>query len=668
MEIRGFFSDESEYYQSLVPESNGVCHVRFRSSRGQALAVLLFTNDKCYKMVPESSNGDFDYFCCDIETGECRTEYFFEINTKGKTYFYGRNGCKSRPESIRKFEILPNFDIPKWARGAVMYQIFPDRFCNGDPSNDVADGEYFYAGKAVKHTDINTHIPETLDVSNFCGGDLQGIIDKLDYLESLGVEIILLNPIFVSPSNHKYDIQDYYHVDPHLGVIVNDAETDREATKADPISFKYKVRTSDEENLSASDMLLVKLISLAHERGMKVILDGVFNHSGSLIKWFDSGHIYSECKNADDGADDNPQSRYREYYDFRDDGSCDFWFGVETLPKLNYENSEALCSEILNIARRWVSPPFCADGWRLDVGADIGHSEDYNHEFWRRFRAAVKEANPDAYIVAEHYEDPTKWLDGTQWDSVMNYRAFMDPMTFFFTGLEKHSDYERKELKGDAAVFKRSLGNMSAEMNYRSLLAAMNQLDNHDHSRFLTRTNGKVGRLAGLGAKAASEGVKQWMLRQAAVFQMTWPGNPCIYYGDEAGVCGFTDPDSRRPYPWGREDRDLLKFYRDLVSLRKKYPVFRNGSTRMIYSQNEVFAYTRFTDKEQAYVVISASDDGQIIELPVWIGGRSYNAKESFTQVLAVTRTGSRFIPVKLESSSGNLSIIVPPHCALIIV
>lgn len=210
--------------------------------------------------------------------------------------------------------------------------------------------------------------------------------------------------------------------------------------------------------------------------------------------------------------------------------------------------------------KKWVSPPYNADGWRLDVAADLGHSQEYNHLFWKKFRNVVKEANPEALILAEHYGDPKDWLQGDQWDSVMNYDAFMEPMTWFLTGMEKHSDEYKDYMLGNIENYENTMTHYMASFATSSLQCAMNQLSNHDHSRFLTRTNHKVGRAANLGTQAASEGVNKGIMKEAVVIQMTWPGAPTLYYGDEAGLCGFTDPDNRRTYPWGKEDKVLIRF------------------------------------------------------------------------------------------------------------
>ena len=204
-------------------------------------------------------------------------------------------------------------------------------------------------------------------------------------------------------------------------------------------------------------------------------------------------------------------------------------------------------------------------------------SSAFNHDFWKRFRQAVKTANPEAVILAEHYGDASDWLQGDEWDTVMNYDAFMEPVTWFLTGMEKHSDGRNDDLLGDAESFRGAMKHHMCSFAYPSLVTAMNELSNHDHSRFLTRTNRKVGRVGDLGSDAAEENVRKAVFKEAVLLQMTWPGAPTIYYGDEAGVCGFTDPDNRRTYPWGAEDQELVEFHRQAIAMHKRYRTLTYG-------------------------------------------------------------------------------------------
>ena len=359
---------------------------------------------------------------------------------------------------------------------------------------------------------------------------------------------------------------------------------------------------------------------------MKVILDGVFNHCGSFNKWLDAEQIYERSGDYEPGAYISKDSPYHSFFRFNDNSdkawpynkTYDGWWGHDTLPKLNYEGSDKLVEYILNVARKWVSPPYSADGWRLDVAADLGHTAEYNHAFWKSFRKAVKEANPQALILAEHYGDPSGWLQGDEWDSIMNYDAFMEPVTWFLTGMEKHSDSYNSGLYGNGQSFFDAMAYHMSRMQTNTVFTAMNQLSNHDHSRFLTRTNQVVGRIGNMGPERASENVKKCVMREAVMIQMTWPGAPTLYYGDEAGVCGWTDPDSRRTYPWGREDLELMEFHRYMAGIHKRLPALRKGAVKPLFAANQQIAYGRMWGKYQTVTIISNLPQPTTMEIPVW--------------------------------------------------
>ena len=583
MNKAALFCDGTEgYVYPPEPKENELVTFRFRTAKDDADRVGLVTSADTYVMEKECTQGEFDYYTFEVRLGAEPFRYCFEVQSGTEKYYYGRCGISREILEYYNFVVVPGFSTPDWAKGAVMYQIFTDRFYNGDKSNDVETNEYYYIGDYSRRVTNWDKYPANMGVREFYGGDLQGVMDKLDYLQELGVEVVYFNPLFVSPSNHKYDIQDYDYIDPHYGkIVVDDGEVLPKGAKDNIHATKYQQRTGDLRNLEASNQLFAKLVDAMHQRGMKVILDGVFNHCGSFNKWMDRERIYENAEGYDKGAYVSADSPYRNYFDFHNqaawpyNNSYDGWWGHDTLPKLNYEGSEKLMEDIMRIGAKWVSPPFNADGWRLDVAADLGHSPEFNHKFWKEFRRVVKEANPEAIILAEHYGDAMSWLQGDEWDTVMNYDAFMEPVSWFLTGLEKHSDQYRQDLKGNAECFRDSMRYNGSRFYAPSLLTAMNELDNHDHSRFLTRTNSRVGRINTVGARAAEEGINKAILREAVAIQMTWPGAPTVYYGDEAGVCGFTDPDNRRTYPWGHEDQYLVQFYRDAIRMHRELPVLK---------------------------------------------------------------------------------------------
>lgn len=370
------------------------------------------------------------------------------------------------------------------------------------------------------------------------------------------------------------------------------------------------------------------------------------------------------------GAYPSETSPYHDYFQFNGTGwpyheNYDGWWGHKTLPKLNYEASDQLKADIFRIAKKWVSAPYHVDGWRLDVAADLGHSEEFNHAFWRGFRKTVKQANPEALIVAEHYGDCKAWMTGDQWDTVMNYDAFMEPLSWFLTGMEKHSDGYREDLLGNADIFCDTMRYQLTNFPMSARLTAMNQLDNHDHSRFLTRTNHHVGRLDQSGREAASASVNPAVMREAVVFQMGWPGAPTLYYGDEAGVCGFTDPDNRRPYPWGREDKGMLEFYKAAIALHKAYPVLRKGSVMFLSKAQNYVSFARFDRNEIVIFVLNNRKEPMEAVIPVWMAGIDRKCKT--TDALHVFHSGMEGFSAEeseVKIGYGMLKVKLAAECA----
>lgn len=640
--------------------------IRFRTLREDVDRVLLYLPDEqqIYPMQLESSDHYFDYYEMEIKLKDKPLHYYFRIEKGEEVIHYNRLGVTEDLDTQYAFSIFPDFFVPNWIKGVTMYQIFVDRFRNSDGKNNVEDREYIYLGRPVVSVSDWDAPVESFDVHRFYGGDLEGVWEKLDYLEHLGVEVLYFNPLFVSPSNHKYDTQDYDHIDPHLGRIVNDGgkvlpkgETDnREASK-------YSIRSTDKENLEASDTLFLLFVEACHKRGMRVIIDGVFNHCGSFHRYMNASYFYKTGEDSPypKGAYESYYSPYLDYFhfskeeekDWPENDSYEKWWGNDTLPKLNYENAPKLEAEILAIAKKWVSPPFSCDGWRLDVAADLGHSEVYNHRFWKKFRKAVKEANEDAVILAEHYGNPSAWLKGQEWDSIMNYDAFMEPVSWFLTGMEKHSDRAEPEKFGDGELFFNTMRYNMAKLPENALDAAMNQLSNHDHSRFLTRTNRRAGRMKD-GFDDAGIGIDFGLFRLASMLLFTWPGAPTLFYGDEVGVYGWTEPDCRRPYPWGREDLELLEYHRYLISHRKASTALRTGNLMLLKSGRNWVSYLRCSDNQIALIIIYCGDEDCTLDIPLWRA--SVTDKMEIRRVLKTDGRGYNAGQTKRFTENGILS------------
>ena len=678
---QALFADGTEFYRCPAePDPYDRVRLRLRCARENLDSVILVFNDERIEMEKLYNDRLFDYYETFVQLGTEQVFYYFEIHCGQMTCYYNNVGLCNSVEEYYNFTMKPGFHTPDWAKGAVFYQIYVDRFYNGDRSNDVEDDEYFYIGEGTsKVTDWNKY-PAAMGVREFYGGDIAGVMQKLDYLQELGVEVLYLNPIFVSPSNHKYDIQDYDYVDPHFGRIVKDEgevlQRDENGNlKADPTypnksASRYICRVTDKENLEASNQLFAEFVEEVHRRGMKVILDGVFNHCGSFNKWLDRECIYENAPGYEKGAYVAEDSPYNTFFKFRErqwpyNPHYDGWWGHDTLPKLNYEESPSLFDYIMHVGRKWVSPPYNVDGWRLDVAADLGQSGEYNHYFWKEFRRNVKEANPDALVLAEHYGDPTEWLKGDEWDTVMNYDAFMEPLTWFLTGVEKHSDEYRQDQLGNPDSFFGSMRHFMTRFHTQSLLLAMNELSNHDHSRFLTRTNRKVGRTAYLGPEAAGEGIDKSVMRLAVMIQMTWPGAPTIYYGDEAGLCGWTDPDNRRAYPWGSEDQELIDFHKEIIRIHKDYQALKTGSILFLHGQYSFISYGRFDEQDKFVIAINSGEQPVSIDLPVWRLGMTEGNR--MARLINTSQDGFSLETAMYNIENGILHLNCPPKYGVVI-
>ena len=274
--------------------------------------------------------------------------------------------------------------------------------------------------------------------------------------------------------------------------------------------------------------------------------------------------------------------------------------------------------------------------------------------------------NPDVLILAEHYGDPRSWLQGDEWDSIMNYDAFMEPITWFLTGMEKHSDEYEGSLYGDGEGFFRAMNYHMSRMQTASILVSMNQLSNHDHSRFLTRTNQKPGRLADMGAMAASAGVQYGVLRAAMMIQMTWPGAPTIYYGDEAGMCGWTDPDNRRTYPWGKENLELIEFCRYLCGIHKRIPALKKGAVKKLMADRHLIAYGRMHGRYKAVVVVNNRKTEREVEIPVWQLG--IGKDDILARLMVTTEQGYNVGITKIEHPQGYVQMKMPPVSSVLMI
>lgn len=417
--------------------------------------------------------------------------------------------------------------VPDWVKDAIFYEIFPERFANGDPTNDPPGVDPW--GSPPTRT-------------NFNGGDLRGLIDKLDYLETLGITALYLTPIFAADTNHKYDTVDYCRIDPHFG---------------DLATFRQLIRE-------------------AHQRGIRVILDAVFNHVGEgfwafrdVLKQGEASPYVNWFYIEDLPVTKHPNPNYETYEN------------ADYLVKLNIHNPEVR-RHLYEVARLWTREGI--DGWRLDVPFLM------NHHFWKRFRREVKEISPEVYIVAEVWREATDWLQGDECDGAMNYRL-RDLLLQFFI---------QETLDGQG--FDRALTALRAEHPGQSSYTMLNLIGSHDTARFLTLCRGDKKRF-----------------QMSVAFLFAYLGVPMIYYGDEIGMTGNDDPECRRPMVWdpSGQDQEMLEWHRQLIVLRKTHAALRRGTLQSVYTAEDVYAFERKAGPDYALVVVNRGAEVETITLPV---------------------------------------------------
>lgn len=287
---KALFTDVTgNFISPAEPSAYAEVTIRFRTARNNIDRVFFVTKNEKHLMLKSESDEYFDYYAHSEQLENEKLTYYFEIHAGMISCIFDARGVARDINEYYHFQIVPGFKTPDWAKGAVFYQIYVDRFYNGDPSNDVLTNEYQYIGEGTVKVEDWDKYPAQMGVREFYGGDLQGVLDKMDYLQDLGIDAIYFNPLFVSPSNHKYDIQDYDNIDPHFGKIVNDTgDVLQPGQHENRFASKYINRVSNKENLEASNALFAEVVKEAHRRGIRVILDGVFNHCGSFNKWMGS--------------------------------------------------------------------------------------------------------------------------------------------------------------------------------------------------------------------------------------------------------------------------------------------------------------------------------------------------------------------------------------------
>ncbi|OFW78905.1 MAG: hypothetical protein A2201_06770 [Alicyclobacillus sp. RIFOXYA1_FULL_53_8] len=469
-------------------------------------------------------DGTYDYYVADLSIPSRRLKYVFEVEFEVTTLWYGESGLSASAEAAGVFQLAylavgDLFTVPEWVGQSVGYQVFPDRFAKGTTS-PTRRGLARWNSKPTP--------------SGVFGGDLQGILEHLDYLDDLGVNLLYVTPIFASHSNHKYDTTDYYSIDAQFG------------TKED----------------------LSKLVKEAHRRGIKVMLDAVFNHSGSQFKPFQ------------DVIDKGMGSKYYdwffvhgEYVDMQTVNYETFATQIASMPKLNVANP-AVEEYLLSVASYWIEE--CdIDGWRLDVANEV------DHVFWRKFRDRVKKAKENALIIGEVWHNSLPWLKGDQFDGVMNY-VFRERMLQFFV-----------RQNTSAQTFAESLVKLLHQYPAAATRSMFNLLGSHDTERVLTLAQDME------------------LVKRMFTVQFTYPGIPMVYYGDEVGMFGGADPDCRRGMVWEetKQNQELKRTVQALAALRRQRPAFGSNNFEVVAVTEFALEYRRWSE-EAGDVVHVAINNG----------------------------------------------------------
>src|SRR5215216_4025821 len=622
---------------------NDVTSVKLRiySVNGGAQSLVSMTpaatDVSCYQAGLESES--CDYWAATLPNSNADNLWYrFIVIDGGDTDYYADNtsaldggmGATTDDPVDNSFALMvyePGFASPTWAKDAVIYQIFPDRFRDGRSSNNPATGDIRYddpvlalpwgtlpEGYCRNYADAdNTTCPWRFDDTppansprenprgrDYMGGDLKGVDQYLDYLQSLGVTTLYFNPIFTSQSNHGYDTANYRQIDPGLGNL-------RE--------FKT-------------------LVTEANKRGIRIVLDGVFNHMSSDSPFFDRYHHYDDV-----GACESASSTWRTWFTFHDvapgTGNCvsstgvenaatyDGWFGFDSIPVLNKSNADVQKYFVTgpnSISRFWLDQG--AGGWRMDVSGDSSFPNGY----WEQFRTVTKQTNPNALLISETWQkDSTllRMLRGDRLDTTMNYR-----LRDAVIGLLAPGNFDSKGFADSGYVIEPSqfaarIESMREDYPDAAYYSLMNLLDSHDTERLLWTLTPGTETTASKELNAANLTAGKQNLKLASLIQFTMPGAPTVYYGDEVGITGDDDPDDRRTYPWadlgGTPDNALFAHYKALAALRDQNAVLTDGDIRVLLADDasDVIAYGRKTNSQAAVVLINRSDQDQSAAIPV---------------------------------------------------
>lgn len=588
--LESVYSDGSEeFVSSPSPELFETVKVRVRMYENAPVRHVLLRwlrngTEQLMEARAVKTERGLTYYEAPLYISENRVQYQFYLVCDDVIYFYTQRGITTYvPDHTYDFVLLADYVQPAWVKEAVFYQIFPERFHNGDPENDVRTGEYKNDGwETLRVTDWKAE-PQSYDQSHcldFYGGDLRGIQEKLPYLQELGVTALYINPIFAAPSVHKYDCVDFFHVDPHFG----------------------------------GDEALAELSRAVHEKGMRLILDISINHTGISHRWFNrDGDFFPKTE----GAYNNPDAPERAYYFFGEDGSYHGWMDNATLPTLNY-TSQALREIIFeaedSVLKKWLKPPYSIDGWRFDVADVFARNDEVQlaGELWPRIRQSIRAVNPQAYILAEDWGDCAPYLQGDAWDSPMNYygcgrviRQFLGENDLF---MERSPILRRVQYKMTAQDVQNRVTQHLAKLPWVIQENQFNLFDSHDVSRLHNN--------AALAPQAQ---------RAAAIFQFILVGAASIYYGDEAGIDGRlgSNEGCRYPMPWHEDftGKEPYRLYHALAHCKAAHKSLSHGGMKFLLADGSIVAIARFTGEEAFVAVISTEAKPRTVCIPFGVIG-----------------------------------------------
>lgn len=507
-------------------------------------------------MQPSQRDSVFVWWTGDVRIIMPYTTYRFKVmSSEGAYWFTALGANRADSPDWFDFKLLADFEAPAWLEDRVFYQIFPDRFFNGDPANDVPAGAWTNRhGFPTQRREWGApplHWNQGGGV-DFYGGDLPGITQKIDYLLDLGVNALYLNPIFTAYTNHRYDVADYERVDPYLG----------------------------------GNEALAELRRALDRARMRLVLDITPNHCGAQHPWFRA-------------AQADPNAPTAEFFTFHHHPhDYEGWLGHKSLVKLNYRSErlrDAMYRAPESVLRRWLREPYRIDGWRLDVANMTARqgTTQLAHKIGRGIRRAVKGDNPQAYIFGENFFDASPYLQGDEMDASMNYQGFTIPLWAWLPGRELDPALLSRMAWLDpyplpAEVAAEQWARFRAAVPWVIARQQFNQLGSHDTPRILSIVNGSRS-----------------LLRLGVVLLMTFPGVPCVFYGDEIGMEGLFDPDNRRCMRWDETtwDRDLRSHYQRLIRLRRESPALRRGGFQQVFARDGVMAYLRQSPEQRLLVV-----------------------------------------------------------------